>query len=29
MRMKLDELDYWVMKVDGYVTELNRRLKEE
>lgn len=29
MRMTLPELAYWVKRVDGYIRELNRRVKEE
>lgn len=29
MRMKVSELNYWVIKVNGYIEELNRRLKED
>lgn len=29
MRMTLAELAYWVKRVDGYIRELNRRLKED
>lgn len=28
MKMTLPELDYWIRRVDGYIRELNRRLKE-
>jgi|GEM_PF-4685365 len=28
MRMTLAELDYWIRKVDGYIRDLNKRLKE-
>lgn len=29
MRMKVAELNYWIAKVNGYIEELNRRLKED
>lgn len=28
MAMTLADLDYWVGKVNGYIEELNKRLKE-
>lgn len=29
MAMTLEELDYWVARVNGYLEELNRRMEGE
>ena len=29
LRMTLKEMHYWLNQTNGYITELNRRIKEE